>query len=82
MTFLQAIASAFGFISVNNLLWHLAFVALFVAWLVWFGSFERKRMNWALLHYSNSKTMARIVAQRLRALNSSLGKDDSDELEG
>ena len=79
MTVLQSIASAFGFISANDLLWHLAFVLLFIAWLVWWGRFERQRMNWALLHYSNFKTMGRIVAQRLRALNSSVGKIDNEE---
>ena len=71
----QEIAVAIGLSSSLELLWHALLIFFFVAWLVWFSRLERRRNNWALLHYGSCRSMDKLVIQRLRALASSFGKE-------
>ena len=72
---LQQIALAIGLSSTLDLLWHALLIIFLVTWLVWSAKLERRRNNWALLHYGSCRSMDKLVANRLNALASYLGKE-------
>ena len=75
MAKLQEIALAIGLSSPLDLLWHALLIIFFLAWLIWFSKLERRRNNWALLHYGSCRSMDKLVIQRLGALANSFGKE-------
>ena len=76
---MEFLLTFFNAISWGELLLHLLFLALFVAWLLWYALSEEKRMGGTLLKFGSSKNMARILRERSRSLNYSQGRSVSSE---